>query len=497
MQVDNRRVIGPNPGGQTAYLARSEYEVCYAGETGSAKTWAIVYDALGLQYRHTSLGRAAYEEPSYRAVLFRRKTTELHKLIDEGRKLYSPFGAEYAGQRIGDPGPSFNFPSGSRIFCCHMKDEKNKHDHDGPEYQFVGFDELQQFSLTQYLYLHSRLRSTVPGLFVRVRSSAMPVGEGLWWVKKRFITNTTPNTTRYFIAADNPEENPRGIEVAPNHPDARSRATIEGHLQENPHVNKAEYQANVKQLGKTFERAMLKLDWDAFGGDFFKEFDPGLELIDPFQIPEGWALGASIDPGWSSYCSVGLQARDFDGTIYRIATYAEKERNAIEHAKAVLSWVETNKFTGGRMPSLWVCGKDAFHAQNRFQIQQPQATFAQVFQSYGMMVIPAITDRHNGWGTWKSLMPRNYKIFKGFNQDLVDQIISAPRDEKDVNDIKGHGDDPTVIDHSIDEQRYAVMSMYVPPAPPPAPKEHKSTHAYMVEEVMNKVGTPPPKNFQN
>src|SRR5262245_52830965 len=111
--------IEPFAGGQTRYLSRPEFEVLYAGETGSAKTYSLMLDALGLQYQHRELGKPAYLVPTYRAVIFRRKTTHLTKLIDEGRKLYVPLGFEFLYQRVGDPGPSFTHrESGARIFLC-------------------------------------------------------------------------------------------------------------------------------------------------------------------------------------------------------------------------------------------------------------------------------------------------------------------------------------------------------------------------------------------
>jgi len=114
-------------------------------------------------------------------VLFRRKTTQLAQIISEAKKYYcrEPLNAEFVAQRRGEPGPLFQFPSGAMIYCCHLEQEDDKESHQGLQYQFIGFDELTQFTFTQYLYLFSRCRSVIPDLPAKVRSTTNPVGPGL------------------------------------------------------------------------------------------------------------------------------------------------------------------------------------------------------------------------------------------------------------------------------------------------------------------------------
>lgn len=455
-----KEYIQPFPGGPTEYLERPEFEVFYGGETGSAKTWSLVVDALGCQYQYTPLGKPAYQVPGYRAVIFRRKTTQLNKLIDEGKKIYTGLGGDYVSRRVGDPGPSFTFPPDGRIFLCHMESEDNKRDHDSIEYQFVGFDELTHFTLTQYLYMPSRLRSTITHLNVRLRATGMPMGTGLWWVKKRFDVKN-PGVSKCYRMEGDPEKNPRGIECEADHPDARSRVYILGQLSDNKAVNQDEYRRNVKGMGSKFAQALLKHDWDAFSGDFFDTFDASM-IIDPFPIPAEWELICPIDPGWSSPCSASLLSQDFNGCIYRIATYYEEKRNPEQNAIGIWDMIKTNKYTNGRMPSMFPSGHDAFAHKDRHAIIASSKTFADVFLDQGMVLTKAVTDRKNGWGTMKATMPDKLKIFKFFNQPFIDQIVSAEHDERDVDDIKGRGNDPEVIDHSLDEHRYGTMSIYKP-----------------------------------
>ena len=153
-----QRIVQPYPGGQEKYLSLSPltYEAMFGGEAGPGKTWGGVIDALGLQFESSRLGMRAIDVPSYRAVCFRRESGDLSGLLDEMHKYYPDFGGVYTGRRTGDPGPCYTFPSGARIWGCHMKDEEDKRNHKGKEYQYIFFDEVSQFTITQYLYLFSK-----------------------------------------------------------------------------------------------------------------------------------------------------------------------------------------------------------------------------------------------------------------------------------------------------------------------------------------------------
>lgn len=498
--METRKIkVKPQEGGQWESLRREEYEVLFGGMAGPGKSWSLVIDALGLQFETTPLGMPAVHVPSYRGVLFRRKTTQFTKLIDEGKKYYTPapFNAEFIQSRRGDPGPSFNFPStkqisgkyytgaifGARIFVCHMEMEQNKEDHQGQEYQFVGFDELTQFTLTQYLYLFSRARSTVQNLTPRVRSTTNPTGTGLIWVKKRFVRNgalkLTPKQRYYFKADDrveDPKDNPMGVMCDPDprnpnvciDPDAKSRVFIPGDIYENKILIEADpgYIPSIKQMGSKMERALLHGDWDAFGGDFFDDLDTSPEGghgVKPFEIPEDWKLEGSMDPGWSSALSFGLQARSHEGKIYRLFTYYVRKKSPSEHAAAILDMIQNFQWTKGRMPSRIVSGHDAWAKKERYTSAPNDLTMAQIFASFGLYLSRANTSRVNGWWTWKeAIRSWLWYYFQGTNNDLIEEMTAAEHDERNPEDLKGGGNDPDVSDHALDECRYGVKSIYKP-----------------------------------
>lgn len=458
----------PLDGGQTDYFSRDEDEVLFGGAAGPGKTTALVYDAMGVNWLDAQ-GRRSIDIPEYRAAIFRRETPQLSKIIDEAWKYYPGQGGRFVSRRTGEPGSCWDFPSGAKIYLCHLENEDDKYNHDSLEYQYEGFDELTQFSLTQYLHLLTRLRSTIKGLRVRSRAATNPIGEGLWWVRKRWPVKL-PGVTKWYIAAEDPKENPAGIEVVPGTMYSMSRVFIPGVLDENTYINKEEYIPLLKAGGIQKEKALLKGDWDAFGGDFFVGFDPSTDEIDPFEIPKEWELTLSIDPGWGGVCAAGLNAYDLEGKVYRVASYSQRRRSPEDNAIAIKEFWSTNKYTSGRKPGTMVAGKDAWAKKDREAILASERTFADVFDSKGMFLIPAITDRHNGWGTWKALfktdrLEARFLVFRGFNAPLLGEMSSMVTDEKDPEDISGKGNDPDVPDHNCDENRYNIMSSYKPVAP--------------------------------
>jgi len=498
-------VIKPQDGPQTAALQCAADELLYGGGVGGGKTWELCIDALGLQFEQTALGKKAIDVPNYRGVLFRRKSTEFTKLIEETNNYYKFYGGKPLLGRRGDPGPSWTFPSGARIFICHLESEKNKFDHDSMEYQFIGFDQLEQFTLTQYLHLLGRGRTVIPNLFVRYRGTANPIGAGLKWVRSRFVKDTEPFKIRYLLPSEDPVRNPCGIDITQRVTDRQatpqelrdmmSRAYIPARLTDNPILMQRDpgYAGRVKAQGKKHERALLQNDWDAFSGDFFDEFsgtpeEQGGQLVEPFTIPDRWRIVGSFDPGWTSACSFGLHAIDLTGKSYRIGTYYKANAGMSENVDNVMTFIRTNKYTRGRMPDQVVSGHDAWAHHDKLAIIGEEKTFADLFEAQGLTLEKAVTDRVNGWGVWKDMMRRKMWFYfrVDSNEALIDEILAAEHDELNPNDIKGRGNDPEVSDHALDEQRYECMAVYKAPAP-------KSTASRTPSDYKHEAG--PKKSF--
>jgi predicted phage terminase large subunit-like protein len=212
---------------QRAFLLLSNREALYGGAAGGGKSSALLSAAL--QY---------VDVPSYSAVLFRRTYADLAKpgaLMSRAMEWLSGTAARWNEQKH-----TWKFPSGATLSFGHLETENSKYDHQGAEYQFIGFDELTQFSETQYKYMHSRLRRLkghqVP---LRVRASSNPGGAGHEWVFNRFFVEPTDRANEA----------------------ARRRVFIPAKLADNPHLDQEEYRTSLSELDPVTRRQLEHGDW--------------------------------------------------------------------------------------------------------------------------------------------------------------------------------------------------------------------------------------------
>ena len=154
---------------------------------------------------------------------------------------------------------SWSFPSGAILQFGYLEREVDKYRYQSAEFQYVFFDELTQFSESQYVYLFSRLRRLNAQalakmginieLPIRMRGATNPGGVGHEWVKKRFIgTKTNPVNDK-------------------------NRIYIPSRLEDNPSLDQESYERSLMELDP-ITRAQLRMgDWsaDARGGKF-KQF---------------------------------------------------------------------------------------------------------------------------------------------------------------------------------------------------------------------------------
>lgn len=233
-------------------------EVLFGGAAGPGKSFALILAAL--QYVHV---------PGYSAVLFRRTYPQLAGeggLIPKAHTILAGTDAVWREQD-----KTYRFPSGATIAFRHLQHETTKYDHDGLEYQFIGFDELTHFSHGQYTFLLSRLRRPA-GMPVplRVRSTTNPGGPGHGWVKARFVDeDTRPAECAYLPAT----------------------------LDDNPHLDREAYRRQLAKLSP-IERAQKEHgDWDAVpDGVLFKDHHLRRYEGDPRELLE--ASGVRVLTSW-------------------------------------------------------------------------------------------------------------------------------------------------------------------------------------------------------
>lgn len=260
-------------------------EVLFGGSAGGGKSMALLMEAIV----------EALEVPGNRCLLMRRTYPELEKSLIHTSLQIIP---KDLG-RYNDGKKRWTFVNGSIIDFGYCENENDVTKYQSAEYGFIGFDELTHFTEFQYTYMLSRLRSTVEGVWPRMRAATNPGGVGHAWVKKYFIDPAPPETV---WTTD----------------EGLTRCFIPATVYDNPYLMEADpgYIRRLESLDEDSKRALLYGDWDVFAGQAFKEFNRDLHVVKPFSIPKNWTRYRSLDWGYSKPFAVLWGAVDGDENIY-------------------------------------------------------------------------------------------------------------------------------------------------------------------------------------
>lgn len=293
---------------QILMMSRAEDEGLYGGAAGGGKSDYLIAEAM-----------RQVEVPNYRGLILRKTFPELSDLIDRSTEIYSK---AFPKAKYNDSKHVWKFPSGAKINFGSLQHTKDKYKYQGKRYDFIGFDELTQFTWEEYSYLMSRNRAGGPGTRIYMRATANPGGVGHGWVKQRFVTITQPYHT---YVQEVKARGPNGKEFK----QYRTRIFIPSSVFDNQELlkNDPEYLGNLAMLPKAERDALLYGDWDSFSGQVFIEFTDNPEgydshewthVINPFRIPSNWLIYRGFDFGYTKPFSVGWYAVDERGCIYRI-----------------------------------------------------------------------------------------------------------------------------------------------------------------------------------
>lgn len=275
----------PNPGPQTeAYLCEAD-ELLYGGEAGGGKTDLLI-----------GLSLTAHQ----RSLVLRRTGKEADKLPDRYEQIL--------GNRDGFSSQKGTWRIDGRIIdmggCEHEKDKQKRK---GIPHDLKGFDELVDFSKTQYLFIRTWKRSTIPSQRVRSVATTNPptTPEGMWVVERwaPWLDPTHPNPAksgelRWFTTIDGrdtemdgpgPHDDGKGKMVM-----AESRCFIRSRLSDNPDLTQtADYQNTLNALPEELRQAFAE-----------GKFEAGIK-DKPLQIiPTAW-IRAAMDR-WTPNPPVGV-----------------------------------------------------------------------------------------------------------------------------------------------------------------------------------------------
>ena len=249
----------------------TDREAFYGGAAGGGKSDCLLMAAL-----------QDTDTPGYAGLLLRRTYADLSlpgAIMDRAHSWLMGTDAHW-----NDREKTYEFPSGATLTFGYLEHENDKYRYQGAEFQFIGFDELTQFSESQYTYLLSRLRR-LDGVHIplRQRGAGNPGGIGHEWVKQRFISGG-----RRFVPA---------------------------RLVDNPYLDQAAYLESLAGLDAVTRKQLEAGDWDVAptGGLFERAwFLPATEPYEATARVRAWDLAATHGAG--DYTVGVLMARTKDAT---------------------------------------------------------------------------------------------------------------------------------------------------------------------------------------
>ena len=285
-------VFKPNDGPQTDYLASSEREVLYGGAAGGGKSYATLADPL-----------RSLNHKDFSGLLVRHTTEELRELIQKSQELYPK---AIPGIKWSERKSQWVTPRGGRIWMSYLDKDQDVMRYQGQAFNYIAFDELTQWSTPfAWNYMRSRLRSAAPELGSYMRATTNPGSVGHQWVKKMFIDPSEPN--KPFWATD--IETSKTLAYPKGHTKEGQplfkRRFIPASLFDNPYLaDSGDYETMLLSMPEHQRKQLLEGNWDVNEGAAFPEFNRQIHVVEPYNIPSGWAKFRACDYGYGSWTGV-------------------------------------------------------------------------------------------------------------------------------------------------------------------------------------------------
>lgn len=231
----------PNVGPQTDGFFCEADELFYGGQAGGGKTDLLLGLAL-CNHR--------------RSLILRRTNKEAEKLPIRLQEILGNRDG-WNGQRS-----TWTLPTGATIETGGVQLEDDKQKHKGFPHDLIGWDEVSDFTETQFRFVNAWNRSADPEQRCRVVAAGNPPtrAEGLWvikywapWLDPTHPNPAKPGELRWFttIAGEDREVDGPGPHIIPGESRpvlARSRTFIPSELSDNPDLARTNYSSVLSAL---------------------------------------------------------------------------------------------------------------------------------------------------------------------------------------------------------------------------------------------------------
>jgi predicted phage terminase large subunit-like protein len=437
-----KKLPAPQPGPQEALLSSKADIVFYGGTAGGGKSAGLLLDAA--QNTHN---------PGYGAVIFRRtyaQITEEGALWDTSLDLYEGVGARAVQTRM-----EHVFTSGAKVSFAHLEHDSDRHNYQGAQIAYIGFDELTHFSDTVFWYMLSRNRTTC-GVQPKVRATMNPDAEHwvakfiAWWIDEDgYIIPERSGVVRYFVRVDNEfiwADTPEELEAQgfSREDDIYSFTFIRARLKDNRILMEKDprYKARLKLLHPV-DRARLLGDEEK-GGNWKVKMEAG-KVFD-----RTWFGSTSITPNagrtvrfWdiaataaevakkSHFYTAGVKMNRVDR--YTVLDVVAEQRGPGKVEELIIATARTD---GKHVKVRWELegGSESIHwgegLKNKLRAEGFDADYVKASRDKVMRATPYATAASEGkvdllQGGWNDMYLGCAQAFDGSKKPLTNDVIDA------------------------------------------------------------------------
>ena len=435
------------------------------GGRGGGKTtailWEIIFDCLDV--------------PKCNCLLLRRTFTGVEKGVEDHFAKYVP---RHLYRRHNQQKHVVTFHNGSKLFFGHVRSDKDLQQYQSAEFLTIGFEELTQFTFSQWNYLKGSNRCPIPfdvfGNPTRPRmiASTNPNGIGAQWVKSLWITKKPPAGEMVM-----------GYDKA-------DYVNFHSTYADNPtYANDKNYRKGLESISDpVLRQAWIPGSWDILAGQFFSNWEArfddrknkwvGRHIKSRRDIvfnewDDRWI---AVDWGYEHYCVAlwfaRVTVRDPLADIFRDG---RKTKSIVVCYRELVLRKSTEFVIAERIVDKnWSSAEDfdpikaIYLSPDRFG-KKPEhsiaANMGDVFAENGLpRPTPAVNDRVDGWRLCYTLLDTSELFVLDTCTDLIESIPKLMRDEKDPEDAQKEGND--LFLDACEAFRYGVMS-YAMKAPKP------------------------------
>ena len=390
--------LKPASDAQRDWLESEAQILLGGGSLGSLKTSTAIVD-----------GSVEFDNSNMHTIMFRKALKDHSEAIRISRDWFSNCGATLAENVPLDNGTGdsrFNgnshiwrWPWGSTFQFAYCANDDDVYQHQTQSYTVELWDESSRVcSEFMVRYLISRLRSTDPSLFKRVRLGTNPGGPYADWQMKMFLGGACPHCE------------PAVLEPGRIYKDTvwpSDRRSLEGFTTQfifskvtDHNLLGADYIRNIRMQHAATAEALLAGCWRAFEGQYFDIWTPGSMVAKRQEVLDKWYWESWVgsDYGFSgSSAAAYLFARDPDTKIiYILDEYISNRESVRPFAQSVYERFAKKK-EGQEQPRklrVMYLGPDSWNDRGDQHTLAGQMN--EVLQPHGLAFVKAKNDRSGG-----------------------------------------------------------------------------------------------------